>query len=163
MVVRAIQSDPAWNRGGYTQQPRGLIDSYYILRLMFDGIPHFEAIAPDKATADRFMDSVDKQAEARDANDVLYAIQSSLDYDPEPGLEKIRAKVYGLGFDDDEFNPARLGVLEKLIKRVPEGRYAIQAGSESTHGHLTMAFPSLWVEHVAAFVKLLNRAAPAAP
>ena len=56
-----------------------------------------------------------------DANDVLYAIESSADYDPGPGLERIRAPLVAINFADDLINPPELGILEREIRRVPEG------------------------------------------
>ena len=156
MVVKTIESDPDWNGGNYTKQPRSLTQGYGVLRLMIDGVPHFQAAIPDEAAADKFVDSIERQAESLDTNDLLYSVKSSLDYDPEPDLAKIKTKVYALNFDDDEFNPARLHILENLIKRLPDAHYAIQAGSEKSYGHLTMAFPSLWADHVAAFTRLLG-------
>jgi homoserine O-acetyltransferase/O-succinyltransferase len=60
----------------------------------------------------------------------------------EHDLARIKTKVYALNFDDDEFNPARLLILENLLKRVPQAKYAVQAGSEKSYGHLTMALRS---------------------
>jgi len=71
-----------------------------------------------------------KAGKGLDANDLLHTIKSSLDYDPEHDLAKIKTKVYPLNYDDDEFNPARLLILESLLKRVPRAKYAVQAGSK---------------------------------
>jgi homoserine O-acetyltransferase/O-succinyltransferase len=156
MVVKAIESDPDWNGGNYAREPRSLTEGYNILRLMIDGVPHFQSAIPDDAAADKFLGTLQKQAASLDANDLLYSIKSSLDYNPEPNLAEIKAKVYALNFDDDEFNPARLHILESLIKRVPRASYAIQAGSDKSYGHLTMAFPSLWADQVATFTRSLG-------
>ena len=156
MVANAIESDPDWNGGNYARQPRSLAEGYGILRLMIDGVPHLQSALPDEAAADKFVAAIQKQAEGLDANDLLHSIKSSLDYDPERDLARIKTKVYALNFDDDEFNPARLLILESLLKRVPQPKYAVQAGSEKSYGHLTMAFPSLWADHVAAFTRLLG-------
>jgi homoserine acetyltransferase len=135
----------------YVHQPRSLAEGYGVLRLMIDGVPRLQSAIPDEAAADKFVASIRKQAESLDANDLLHSIKSSLDYDPEHDLAKITTRVYALNFDDDEFNPARLLILENLLKRVPQAKYAEQVGSEKSYGHLTMAFPSLWVDHVVAF------------
>ena len=156
MVANAIESDPDWNGGNYVHQPRSLAEGYGVLRLMIDGVPRLQSAIPDEAAADTFVASIGKQAESLDANDLLHSIKSSLDYNPEPDLATIKTRVYALNFDDDEFNPARLRILESLLKRVPQAKYAVQAGSENSYGHLTMAFPSLWADHVAAFTRLLG-------
>ena len=160
MVINDIRSDPAWNGGNYTKPPTGWLRGYEILRMMIDGVPHLQAIVPDGQAADRFIEDAHKQAEAIDANDVLYSLKSSADYDPEPGLASIKTKVFALNFDDDEFNPEMLHVLEHLIPQVPHSRFVVQPGSETSFGHLTMAQPELWAQHVGEFMRWLGDRGP---
>jgi homoserine O-acetyltransferase len=61
-----------------------------------------------------------------------------------------------LDFADDEFNPVELRVLEELMPRVRDGRFIVQPASEESLGHLTMAHPELWSEHVAEFMRSLG-------
>jgi homoserine O-acetyltransferase len=156
MVISDIRSDPEWNGGSYTKPPTGWLRGYEILRTMIDGVPHLQAIVPDGQAADQFIEDARKQAEAIDANDILYSLKSSADYDPEPGLTSIRTKVFALNFDDDEFNPEMLHVLERLMTQVPHGRFIVQSGSETSFGHLTMAHPELWAQHVGEFMQWLG-------
>jgi homoserine O-acetyltransferase/O-succinyltransferase len=158
MVINDIRSDPAWNSGNYTKPLTGWLRGYEILRMMIDGVPHLQAIVPDGQAADRFIEDARKQAEAADANDILYSLKSSADYDPEPGLASIKTKVFALNFDDDEFNPEMLHVLEGLMPQVPQGRFTDQPGSETSFGHLTMAHPDLWAQHVGEFMRWLGDA-----
>jgi homoserine O-acetyltransferase len=160
MVIDDIRSDPEWNRGNYSKQPGGLVRGYELLRMMIDGVPHLQALLPDAAAADRFMDDARKQAESVDANNLLYSLKSSADYDPEPNLASITTKVYALNFSDDEFNPEELHVLERLMPHVRHGRFVVQPGSATSYGHLTMAHPELWAKHVAEFMRELGDASP---
>ncbi len=48
-----------------------------------------------------------------DANDVLYAVASSRDYDPSADLEKITAPVLLVNSADDFVNPPELGIAER--------------------------------------------------
>jgi homoserine O-acetyltransferase len=153
MVIRAIESDPEWNGGNYSRAPAGWLQGYQILRMMIDGVPHLQAIIPDGSAADRFVADARQQAAATDANDVLYSLKSSEDYDPEPGLRSIKTKVFALNFGDDEFNPQGLHVLERLMPQVRHGRFVIQPGSQTSFGHLTMAHPELWANHVGEFLR----------
>jgi homoserine O-acetyltransferase/O-succinyltransferase len=156
MVINDIRSDPEWNGGNYTKPSTGWLLGYEILRMMIDGVPHLQATVPDGQAADRIIEDERKQAEAVDANDILYSLKSSADYDPEPGLTSIRTKVFALNFDDDEFNPEMLHVLERLMTQVPHGRFIVQSGSETSFGHLTMAHPELWAQHVGEFMQWLG-------
>jgi homoserine O-acetyltransferase len=161
MVIDAIRSDPEWHNGNYSKQPSGWLVGYEVLRMMIDGVPHLQEIVPDTAAADKFIDETRKQAAQIDANDILYSLESSADYDPALGLASIKAKLFALNFSDDEFNPEELHVLEHLMPEVPQGRFVVQPGTPASPGHLTMAHPELWAQHVGEFMRWLGDA-PAA-
>ena len=156
IVIDAIRSDPQWNSGNYTSPPQGWLNAFPLMRMMLDSVPHLQVLVPDGSAADRFIADARSQAMSMDANDILYSLSSSADYDPQPGLTAIKTKVYALNFADDEFNPAELHVLEELMPRVREGRFIVQPGSAESFGHLTMAHPELWSEHVAEFMRSLG-------
>jgi homoserine O-acetyltransferase len=156
IVTRSIRNDPTWQAGNYTQQPASLREAYLILRLMIDSVARLQTQIPDLKGADDWIASVLKQGADTDANDLLYSLESSRDYNPEPGLERIRAKVYALNFTDDEFNPDELKILQTQMKRVANGQYVVQEGTSKTPGHLTMMFPHLWASHVDAFMRSLR-------
>jgi homoserine O-acetyltransferase len=156
LAMDYIRNDPEWRGGDYAKPFQGWTQAYQLLRMMIDGVPHMQAITPDGAAADKFLAEAAAQAASADPNDVLYSLKASADYDPEPGLSTIRAKLLALNFGDDEFNPDMLQILESLIARVPHGRYVVQPGTPTSFGHLTMAHPELWSHHVAAFMRELG-------
>jgi homoserine O-acetyltransferase/O-succinyltransferase len=156
LAISYITEDPDWKAGDYDKSFRGWKQSYQLLRMMIDGVPHLQTIAPDVTSADRFLAEAAVQAEGADPNDVLYSLQSSSDYDPQARLGDIRAKLYALNFGDDEFNPDVLQALQAGIKRVPNGRALVQPGTPNSFGHLTMAHPELWANHVAEFMQWLG-------
>jgi homoserine O-acetyltransferase/O-succinyltransferase len=156
MAAKWIQEDPAYDHGNYTAQPRGLALSSELARLMIEGVPHFQQIIPDVSAAQQFLSAVDQQSASSDANDLLYSLLSSRDYSPEGRLSEVRTKVYALNFDDDEFNPVGLGILQRTVTQVPNARYAVQPGTPESHGHLTMAHPGLWANQVAIFMKSIE-------
>ena len=53
---------------------------------------------------------------------MIYAYEAARDYDPAPHLDKIKARVLAINSADDERNPAELGIMEREIKRVKNGR-----------------------------------------
>src|SRR6184192_4152226 len=110
--------------------------------------------APTLAKADEALDKfVDQIIKTDDANDVLYAIEASHDYDPGPNLEKIRAPLLAINTADDLINPPELGILEREIKRVPHGRAIVMPMSEKTRGHGSHTIAALWKDQLVELLK----------
>src|SRR5207244_13400551 len=110
--------------------------------------------APTLAKTDEVLDKfVADILKADDANDVLYALEAWRDYDPGPGLEKIRAPLLAINSADDLINPPDLGILERGIKRVPRGRVLVIPLSEKTRGHGSHTTAALWRDEL---VRLLT-------
>ncbi|HXY60785.1 MAG TPA: hypothetical protein VEH26_04170, partial [Chthoniobacterales bacterium] len=104
-----------------------------------------QAEAPTLTKTDEVLDHfVDQIVKADDANDVLYALEASHDYDPGPNLEKIRAPLLAINSADDLINPPELGILEREIKRVPHGRAIVIPMSGQTRGHGSHTVAALW-------------------
>ena len=79
-----------------------------------------------------------------DANDLLYALDASRDYDASLQLERIKAPLLALNFADDAINPPELGLLEKGVARVKNGQAVVFPLSEKTRGHQTHTLADLW-------------------
>jgi homoserine O-acetyltransferase len=156
LVIDMIRSDPQWEGGNYTRPPIGWLEGFEVLRMMIDGVPHLQAVVPDQDAAEKFLAQARQQSAGVDANDILYSLEASADYNPEPGLSSIKTKVVALNFSDDEFNPDELHILENLMPELKNGRYVVQPGTSTSFGHLTMAHPELWADHVAEFMHWLG-------
>lgn len=104
---------------------------------------------PTAEAADREIERQLAQPSSADPNDALYMMQASRDYDPAPGLEKIKARVLAINSADDERNPPELGVMEAAMKRLPRGRYVLIPAGPDTRGHGTAAAAVNWKEHLA--------------
>lgn len=89
----------------------------------------------------------------RDATDLVYALDASRNYNPEPALERIRARVIAVNAADDLINPPDAGTMEALIKRVRRGRFVLLPTSAGTHGHSTGSDPSLWKQYLAELMR----------
>jgi homoserine O-acetyltransferase len=154
MLIDAIQHDPAWRNGEYTEQPRAALLAASHLMTLAGSAP----IADQKRLATR--DAADKDVETseprfietHDANDLLYAVASSSDYDPSADLEKITAPVLFVNSADDFINPPELGVAERMIKRVKRGKFILIPASESTHGHGTHTWGVFWHKDLKALL-----------
>ena len=138
MIINAIRNDPAWANGEYRDQPPSLKTAAEMLFLMSNNPVERQKEAPTRESADRVLDAyVGRTTRMMDANDVLYAVESSSDYDPGPGLERIDAPLLAINFEDDLINPPELGILEREIRRVPGGKAVLIARSDRTRGHGT--------------------------
>ncbi|MBA3964026.1 MAG: alpha/beta fold hydrolase [Chthoniobacterales bacterium] len=158
LIIDAIRNDPAWDGGDYKTQPPSLRTAAEMLWFMSSNPVLRQKEAPSLTKTDAVLDHfVDDYVKAADANDVLYAVEASRDYDPGPGLEKIRAPLLAINSADDLINPPELGVLEREIKRVPNGRALVLPLSEKTRGHGSHTVAALWKDQL---VELLQRSAP---
>ena len=110
--------------------------------------------APSLAKTDEVLDKfVEQIVKTDDANDVLYALEASHDYDPGPNLEKISAPLLAINSADDLINPPELGILEREIKRVPNGRAIVIPTSDKTRGHGSHTIASLWKDQLMELLK----------
>jgi homoserine O-acetyltransferase/O-succinyltransferase len=159
-AIDAIRSDPEWMKGNYTAQPRGLRTVAQLLWLVGSNPILRQKAMPTLAAADKDIDAyVDTYVKTGDANDILYALESSRDYDPGPDLEKIKAPLLAVNSADDLVNPPELQILEKEIVRVPRGRAVVLPLSDKTAGHGTHTLASVWRSYLEDLLR--TSAAPA--
>jgi homoserine O-acetyltransferase len=154
MIIDAIRNDSEWRGGDYTAQPQSLKTAVQMLWLMSSNPVLRQNEAPTLAKSDEALDKfVADHLKTDDANDMLYALEASRDYDPGPGLEKIRANVLAVNFADDLINPPELGILEREIKRVPKGRAVVIPASDKTRGHGSHTIAALWKQELVRLLK----------
>jgi len=153
-IIDAIRTDPEWKGGKYTSQPRGLRFAAQVLFLMSSSPLERQKAAPTLKQADEvFEKGVSDLLTRLDANDLLYAVESSSDYDPSPDLEKIRAPLVAINSVDDLINPPELGILERQIARVRNGRAIVLPITAGTIGHGTHTKAAVWKLHLDALLK----------
>jgi len=165
MIIDSIRSDPAWSGGDYKTQPPSLRTAAEMLWFMSSNPVLRQKEAPTLAKTDEVLDKfVDDHLKSDDANDVLYALEASRDYDPGTNLEKIRAPLLAINSADDLINPPELGIVEHEIKRVPKARAVVIPLSDKTRGHGSHTIVALWKDQL---VKLLeettNNRSPQSP
>ncbi len=154
MVIDAIRNDPAWSDGDYKTQPPSLRTAAEMLWFMSNNPVLRQKDAPTLAKTDEVLDKfVEQIVKTDDANDVLYALEASHDYDPAPNLEKIQAPLLAINSADDLINPPELGILEREIKRVPHARAIVIPFSDKTRGHGSHTLAALWKDQLVDLLK----------
>jgi homoserine O-acetyltransferase/O-succinyltransferase len=149
VVIDAIRNDPEWKKGEYTTQPQSLRTAAQMLWLVASNPVRRHNEAATLADADRAIDQyVANYVKTGDANNILYALESSFDYDPGPGLEKIKAPLVAVNSADDLVNPPEIALLEKEITRVPRGRAVMIPLSDRTAGHGTHTLAAVWKSYL---------------
>jgi homoserine O-acetyltransferase len=158
MLTQSIRNDPDWNDGNYSVQPRNM--QTHLLYFGLATIGGNQALykqAPSAAKGDEMIARQLAQPFRGDANDVLYQWESSFDYDPSPGLDRIQAAVLVLNSSDDERNPPELGVIEREIKRIRNARYVLIPGGPDTRGHGTTGLAKLYKKDLAELLQQAPR------
>jgi homoserine O-acetyltransferase len=146
MAIDAIKNDPDWMGGEYKTQPmRSLTTAEDLLILAGSAPLNWQAVAPTRETAEKFYLDRFKPAVVRlDANDLIYQLDASREYNPAPKLETIKAPLIAVNSADDFINPPELGMIEKEIKRVKRGRFIMIPISSETRGHGTHTIAKIW-------------------
>jgi homoserine O-acetyltransferase/O-succinyltransferase len=154
MVADLITSSPGYDNGNYTNEPYGLKGAADILWMVGSAPLYDQSIMPTREAADTYYgDHVKSLATHYDANDMLYQITASNDYDPEPQLGSIVAPLLAINSSDDQINPPELGILQREIKRVPHGRFVLLPITPQTRGHGTHTLPAVWGSYLQEFLQ----------
>jgi homoserine O-acetyltransferase/O-succinyltransferase len=157
-AIDAIRHDPEWKNGEYSAQPPGLRTAAQLLWLVGSNPVLRQRHAPTLAAADKDIDDyVANYIRTGDANDTLYALESSRDYDPGPALERIVAPLVAINSADDLVNPPELGILEREIVRVPRGRAIMIPFGDRTVGHGTHTVAAIWKPYLAELLKATEK------
>ena len=154
MAIDAIRNDPEWMGGEYKSPPmRGLTTAEDLLLLAGSAPLFWQKQAPTREAAEKFYLDRFKPAVARlDANDLIYQLEASREYNPSPKLETIKAPLVAINSADDLINPPELGMMEREIKRVKRGRYILIPISDQTRGHGTHSLPAIWQQYLRALL-----------
>lgn len=155
MVTDAIRNDPEWKGGDYSAEPQQALRTALDLLLIAGSAPlYMQKSLPTRDAADKYLDDYFKTRMAGlDANDLLYAVNASRNYDPSGQLEKIKAQVMFINSADDFINPPELGNAEREIKKVKNARFILLPISDETRGHGTHTRAVVWKQYLAELLE----------
>jgi len=161
MLIDAIREDPAWMAGEYKNEPLTSLRTAVDLLTIAGSAPlYLQAVLPTRDAADqRVAETTKAMLNNLDANDLLYQVSASRDYDPSARLEEIRALVMWINSADDFINPPELGIAETQVKRLRHGQFVLLPTSGQTRGHGTHTWAAVWKSYLAT---LLEESAPRA-
>ena len=149
VIIEAIRNDPEWNGGDYEKQPCRWASVLPLFTIMLETPVRLQAAGPTRDKAKEFFDGiVDTGRKTRETNDFLYAFESSWDYDPEPNLGTIKAKLLAINFADDTINPPELGVMGPAVAKIPNGRAITMPASNQSFGHSNLFHPEIWKQYL---------------
>jgi homoserine O-acetyltransferase len=150
MVMQGIRQDPDWKHGDYATEPRAALQISADFLLITGSAPLLmQKNLATRDAADHYLDdSIQRMTATLDANDLLYAVNASRNYDPSAKLDTIKAPVMFVNSADDFINPPELGIAEREIKRVPHGKFVLIPISDQTHGHGTHTWAAVWQQYL---------------
>ena len=153
MLIDAVRKDPAWDNGNYTTQPPSLrLANVFYGIATSGGTLAYQSLAPTREKADKLVDAREAAPFTPDANDFLYQWDSSRDYNPAPGLERITAALLAINSADDERNPPETGLMDQSLKRVKNGHLLLIPASAETRGHGTTGMAKFWNQQLQEFL-----------
>ena len=155
MAIQDIKLDPAWMGGEYKTEPQdGLRGANEMLLVMGSSPLQMQKQGSTRQLAEQYVDHyLERTMASTDANNMIFYLNASRNYNPEPKLESIKAPVLWINSADDYINPPELGIAQKLVKRIPHGRFILLPISDETRGHGTHTVAAVWKDYLAELMR----------
>ena len=159
MAMQIIRDDPGWENGNYTTEPLEGIRAANDLILIAGSAPlQMQIHYPTRQLAEAYVDrSLDLLDAATDADDFLYYVNASRNYNPEPKLSRITAPVLWINSADDFINPPELGIAQRLVSHMPHAKFILVPISDHTYGHGTHTHAAVWKNDLIEFLQETSR------
>src|SRR3954454_15549291 len=139
LAINGIEKDPAWQGGNYRSEPLTGLRSAQNLLFVAGAAPLlYQQQYPTRGSASAYAEErVAAALKSLDANDLIYQLHSSRNYNPWPQLERIRVPLTWINSSDDFINPRNLPIPTRALKRLPTARFRVVPETPETHGHGT--------------------------
>jgi homoserine O-acetyltransferase/O-succinyltransferase len=159
MAINLIEMDPEWKGGEYRSEPKvGLTGAISSLIFMVSSPLQWQKRAPTRMKADSMLEVMEgRYFSSLDANDMIYQLDASRNYNPSPNLFKIKAPLFAVNSADDQVNPPELKIMDTEIVKVKQGRYILLPISDKTSGHGTHSNPEIWGSYLKELLELTNK------
>ena len=146
IAVEAIRNDPAWQQGSYSAQPlAGLRGAESLLQVAGFAPLYLQRAYSTRAAAEAYVDErIARAMPTLDANDLIYQLEASRNYNPWPRLDRIRTPMTWVNSEDDFINPPGYGIAEDAARRMPSVRYILVRATSDTRGHGTHTWARFW-------------------
>lgn len=156
LAINGIEADPAWHGGNYTYEPMTGLRAAENLLFVAGAAPLlYQAQYPTRAAASAYAEErVSNGLKPLDANDLIYQLDSSRNYNPWPNLERIKVPLTWINSADDFINPRNFTYSAEAVKRIPKARFRLIPETTETHGHGTHTWAKFWK---ADLIELLER------
>lgn len=158
LAVNGIKADPAWQDGAYSAQPKLGLRTAQSLLFVAGGAPlNYQAQYSTRQAASSFAEErVSTAIAALDANDLIYQLESSRNYNPWPKLEAITAPVMWINSADDFINPRNLEIPDQAVRRMPNAKFRMIAETNDTRGHGTHTWAKFWKNDLVQLLEQTN-------
>lgn len=153
MSTEAIRHDPGWQGGNYTQPPTAYLYTAPLLLLLAHGVQQLHSLAPSRQAADRYYQQLIKTVSQYDANDLLYILEATEDFDASADLGRITAKVLAVNFEDDEICRPDISEADGALQKLPKAQFVLIPAAKHTSGHFTYFQPDTWIAHLGKFLE----------
>jgi homoserine O-acetyltransferase len=159
MAIENIERDPAWKNGEYTSEPvEGLRAANEMLLIMGSAPLVMQKAYPTRTAAEKYVDTyLERTIANTDANNLIYYVDASRNYDPSQHLDRITVPVMWMNSADDFINPPELGIAEQMVKKMPNAKFVLIPISDKTRGHGTHTIAAVWQDNL---IELLKESEP---
>ncbi|HYK34928.1 alpha/beta fold hydrolase [Alloacidobacterium sp.] len=156
IAIESVKHDPAWKDGEYTSEPvEGLRGAEAMLLIMGSSALQMQKNYPTRAQSEKYVDDyMARTISHADANNLIYYINASRNYNPEPKLSSIVAPALWINSADDFINPPEVAqiICPRVLPKMPKTKFIDLPITDETRGHGTHTHAAIWKDELVKFM-----------